>query len=93
MRASARVCVCVIRACDKPAESHVAHCFLASFDFLSFLVLPNFSQRAVGMAVFSLATPTKLWELTGRETGRSFLYLQNVADAPWTRNRSLGICI
>ena len=26
----------------------------------------------------SLAMPTKLWEVTGWETGRSFLYLQNV---------------
>ena len=29
-----------------------------------------------GHGGLSLDMPTKLWELTGRETGRSFLYLQ-----------------
>ena len=36
-------------------------------------------MNAGGMAVLFLAMPTKLWNMTGRETGRSFLYLQRVA--------------
>ena len=37
------------------------------------------SNNAGGMAVLFPAMPTKLWNMSGRETGRSFLYLQRVA--------------
>ena len=53
---------------------------------------PQYNSRKMHRGL-SLAMPTNLWEQTGRETGRSFLYLRKENDAPWTMRRSLGICI
>ena len=64
--------------------SHVRYCFqvFSFFESLSFsanfLSCKQLSFMCRGHGGPSLAMPTKLWEVTGWETGRSFLYLQNV---------------
>ena len=68
MRVCVCVCVCVcVQPCD-PREN-----------FFPRFYVHMFTSR--GHGGLSLAMPTKLWELTGRETGRSFLYLQQKRSA------------
>ena len=49
--------------------------------------MKTFAKEAGGMAFLFLAMPTKLWNLTGRESGRRFLYLQQMVDmGAWKRS-------
>ena len=63
------VCVCTVLGHERRGSLPITCCS-------NFTCQVTCQFTAGGMAVLFLAMPTKLWNLTGRESGRRFLHLQ-----------------
>ena len=80
------VCVCVCHPLyQRVATRAESTVFMWQFD------QAKQEQYCRGHGGLCLAMPTKLWEMTGRETGRSFLYLQK-SWAPESARLENGPC-